>query len=330
MRKQIKDLTPWIIVLFILVSGVTADFAVRYGFFLFVVEDLRDIIKILLGVQSTIAVLSLSILTLIGSFVDKSHWGISISDFYSNKKNPIFSSLTAIVLALIFIPTSVVFLILHLYNSAIMLFVATLFIIIWSTKQMHYVFKGDEAIRNDIEHIFKKTFESDGRNKKKMQLFGAYCKGWMTLYMEQSKVNFQDYKNNFFMFYHKLLKTVDSESMRTLCNITQNLIRGLLISSNITKKKQGIEFLKDVYITFTFLDAKQFPNVSAMKEFVIIAEIIKEFLEAIQTIPTDWIKNFDWYSLTSCIDIFAIKFDIRAKIQELTSSLRISLQMGLL
>ena len=98
MKKFVKDLFPWIILFLIITCGIIADVAVQQGFCLLIVEDLRDIIKTLLGAQATIAVLSLSVLTLIGLFVDKSYWGISISDFYSNKKNPHFTSLSVIIM----------------------------------------------------------------------------------------------------------------------------------------------------------------------------------------------------------------------------------------
>ena len=172
---------------------------------------------------------------------------------------------------------SVISLILKLYNTAIMLFVATLFIIILSTKQMYYVFKGDEAIRKEIEHLFEETFESNALNKK-IQLFETYCKGWKSIYMEQSEVDFQEYKENFFKFYWRLFKTGDTNCIKNLCNHTKDLIQGLLISSNNTKKKQGIKFIEEVYSGLRFLDSKQFENISAMKEFFLISEVTKDFL----------------------------------------------------
>lgn len=327
MRKFVKNLFPWIILFLVILSGIVADFAVRQGVCLLIVEDLRDIIKALLGAQATIAVLSLSVLTLIGVFVDKSYWGISISDFYSNKKNPQFTSLTIILLGLIFMLLSVLALILNLYNTAIMIFVATLFIIIWSTKQIYHVFKGDKAVKMDIEKFFDETFESTS-NEKKMHLFETYCKGWKSIYMEQTEVDFQDYKETFFNFYWKLFKAGDSSIIKILCNSTKDLIEGLLISANNTKKKQGIKFIEDVYCALRLLDSKQFEDTSFLEEFVLLSDVVKEFLEALQNMPKDWIENFDWYSLTGSIDTFAIKFDTKAKFQELTASLQISLQMG--
>ena len=135
----------------ILMSGIIADIFVHNDFYLLIVEDLRDFTKILLGIQATVAVLSLSILTLLGSFMDKSYWGISISDFYSNKKNPIFTSFTVIVLGLIFILIDILAIFLELYNFAIMIFVATVFVILWATANVYYVFKGETVIKKDIE-----------------------------------------------------------------------------------------------------------------------------------------------------------------------------------
>ena len=269
-------------------------------------------------------------MTLIGSFIDKSYWGISISDFYNNKKNPTFTSLTVITLGFAFIILGLVLLCLDFYNTAIMTFVATVFIILWATNNMYYVFKGDDAIKNDIENLYKKTFDSTN-TKEKLRLFTSYCRGWKAIIKEQSESNFQEYKDNFFNFFWRLLNEQDSICVKELCNLTQDLIRSLLISSNTEKKKQGIKFVNDVYFGVKFINSHQFPDSEFMKEFVLISELIREFLDALKAAPRDWIEdNFDWYEFIGCIDTVAITFNTKARAPELTASLQISLQMGML
>ena len=328
---KLKQLFPWIIIFLILIAGISADISVRNGFYLLLVEDLRDFIKSLLGIQATVAVLSLSILTLLGSFMNKSYWGISISDFYSNKKNPAFTSLTVIVLELIFILLDILAIFLKQYNFAIMIFIATLSIILWATKNVYYVFKGESAIKKDIESIFEETFSAKGNLDSQMDLFTQYCFEWKSLSLEQSETDFQEYKTNFSKFLGILVKQQNSDVIKTVCNILQDFVRSLLISSKETKKKQGIQLLEEIYESMRYLNKGQFENLDFMQEFVLISEIIREFLEALQSLSKDWVENnFSWYAFTGNIDTFAINFETKAKQQELMSSLQIALQMGLL
>lgn len=314
----------------ILMSGIIADIFVHNDFYLLIVEDLRDFTKILLGIQATVAVLSLSILTLLGSFMDKSYWGISISDFYNNKKNPIFTSFTVIVLGLIFILIDILAIFLELYNFAIMIFVATVFVILWATANVYYVFKGETVIKKDIERLFEETFKSKSLDAK-IELFAQYCSEWKSLVQEQFETDFQEYKDNFSKFFWILIKQENGDVIKSVCNILQDFVRSLLISSRETKNKQGIQFLEEIYAGFRYLDKGQFGNPDFMKEFVLISEIIREFLEVLQNLSKDWIEeNFSWYSFIGNIDTLAINFETKFKQQELTASLQISLQMGLL
>lgn len=328
---KLKCFYPWIIFFLILITGIISDIFVRNGICILIVEDLRDFTKTLLGAQATVAVLSLSVLTLLGSFMDKSYWGISISDFYSNKKNPIFTSFTVIALGLIFILIDILAIFLKLYNLAIMFFVATVFIILCATKNVYYVFKGEDAIKNDIETLFEETFNAEGVLDTKLELFTKYCAEWKSLAQEQSESDFQEYKDNFSKFFWILIKQGNGYVIKTVCNILQDFARSLLISSRETKKKQGIQFLEEIYTVFRYLNKEQFENPDFLKEFVLISEVIWEFLGALQNISKDWIEeNFSWYNFIGNIDTFAINFETNAKQPELMASLQISLQMGLL
>lgn len=329
--KILKFSCPWIVIFLILITGVIADTFVHCGFYFLIVEDLRDFTKVLLGIQATVAVLSLSILTLLGSFMDKSYWGISISDFYSNKKNPLFTNFTVIAIELISILLDILSIFLNLYNFAIMIFGATVFVILWATKNVYYVFKGEFAIKKDIENMFEETFKVKDFLDSKMNLFIQYCSEWKFLALEQSETDFQEYKNNFSKFFLILIKQQNADVIKNVCNILQDFIKSLLISSNETKKKQGIRLLEEIYKNIRDLNKNQFENFDFIKEFILISEVIREFLEALQTLSKDWVENnFSWYVFTENIDTFAINFETKAKQQELMASLQISLQMGLL
>ena len=217
------------------------------------------------------------------------------------------------------------------YNFAIMIFIATLSIILWATKNVYYVFKGESAIKKDIESMFEETFSAKENLDSQMDLFTQYCFEWKSLSLEQSETDFQEYKTNFSKFLGILVKQQNSDVIKTVCNILQDFVRSLLISSKETKKKQGIQLLEEIYESMRYLNKGQFENLDFMQEFVLISEIIREFLEALQSLSKDWVENnFSWYAFTGNIDTFAINFETKAKQQELMSSLQIALQMGLL
>ena len=331
MRGFLKYYLPWVIALFMLLIGGIADFAVYNGYILLIVDDLHNLVKSLLEIQATVAVLSLSILTLLSSFVDKSYWGISISDFYTNRKNPKFNSYRVICIVLVSIPAGLFITIFKLYNSEIMLFIATVFIILWSAKNIYFIFKGKEAVKKDIESMYKIKFKIEDNINEKIILFKTYCNGWKSIIQNQPELDFQEYKDNYFKFYLALVNEQKSDCTKMMCGITQQLIKSLLIASNDFEKKRGIKFLEEVYRLMSYLKVEDFSSKDFLKEFVLVSEIIKELLEALQTLSPEWIENnFDWYSFIGKVDTIAISFETKAKQPELIASQRISLQMGLL
>ena len=333
MRKFKSDYILLIILLLIFSFGIIADILVINDIFVWlVVEDLSDIIKTLLGIQSTVAVLSFSILSLMSSYTDKSYWGVSIADYYSNRRNKIFKSKVVISLALCFILLSFFALFFEFYNFIIALFVSTILIILWQTLNIYFVFNGDSAIQDDIENMFLTVFNSINNKKDKIEFFNTYCKGWERIILEQSEIDFERYKLDFFNFLTYLLDEKDSDCITSICNNTRNISVSLLISSKETKKQQGILFLNIFYQTFwASIDNELLNNPDFMKDFGVISNIIKEFLETIRSISQEWLdNNFNWYVFTSYIDTIAISFQTKAKNQELDASLRIALLMGLL
>jgi hypothetical protein len=327
----LKYYLPWVIALFMLLIGGIADLAVYNGCSLVIIEDLHGLVKSLLGIQATVAVLSLSILTLLSSFVDKSYWGISISDFYTNRKNPKFNSFSDICFVLASIPAGLFLIIFQLYNFEIMLFIATVFIILWSAKNIYFIFRGEEAVKKDIESMYEIKFRTEDNINEKIILFKTYCIGWKSIVQNQSELDFQEYKDNYFKFYWVLIKEQNSDCMKKLCSITQQLIKSLLIASNDSEKKRGIKFLEELYRLMRYLKINDFSSKDFLKEFILVSEVIKEFLEALQTLSPKWIENnFDWYNFIGVVDTIAISFETKAKQSELIASQQISLQMGLL
>ena len=331
MKSTLKKFCPWFVIILFVLVGIISEIAIENGIQILVVTDLRDISKVLIGVQATVAVLSLSIQALLGSFVDKTYWGISVSDFYSNKKNPYFTSLTAIILTLFFLVLSFFSLLMNKYNLLIMLFLATLFIIIYTTVQVFHIFKGENAVISDIKKMYDKSFEQNKPIAKKIELFKLYCTDWKNQITEQAEATFQEYENTFFNLFEKLIEEHNAECIKTICQMSKELIKYLLTNSNEAKKKQGIDFLKLIYFNIAFLEVDNSEKSDFLTGFSLLSELIQELLNALKSISPQWLEdNFDWYSFIGYVDIVAYKYNIYAKKDELTSSLRIAIQMGIL
>lgn len=329
MKSNIKHFCPWLLLFLFLIIGIIAEVAIKEGIHLLIVPDLRDISKVLLGIQATVAVLSLSIQALLGSFVDKSYWGISVADFYSNKKNPYFSSLTTIILTLILVILSFFSLLYNKYNLIIMLFLATLFIIIYTTMQIYHVFKGENAIKKDIEEMYNKEFEPEKALSRKIELFKIYCNGWKNEITKQSGSSFQDSEKTFFILFDKLLIEKNEECIKIICQMSKELLCVLLSDSNDIKKKQGLKLLNLLYFKMAFSDMPE--NAVFLQSFSLLSELIQDLLEALKEVSPQWLEeNFDWYTFIGYVDTVAYRYDLNAKNDELTSSLRIAIQMGLL
>lgn len=329
MKSNIKRFYPWFLLILFFAAGIISEIAIKNGIHFLIVPDLLDISKVLLGIQSTVAVLSLSVLALLGSFVDKTYWGISVADFYSNKKNPYFTSLTAIILTLILLVCSFFSLLYNKYNLIIMLFLATLFIILYTTIQIYQVFKGENTIKNDIEEMYSKAFEPGKSLSRKIELFNIYCNGWKKQITEQSSSSFQDYEETFFDLFNKLLKEKNEKCIIEICQMSKEILNSLLTDSNEAKKKEGLELIKRIYYTIAFLDIHE--NSKFLQSFSLLSELIQVFLEALKSISPQWLgENFDWYNFIGYVDTVAFRYELTARNDELTSSLRIAIQMGIL
>ena len=334
MTRVFRNIFPWLVILGILLIGILADICVRNGYVFIKVTDLRDVVKNMLGAQATVAVLSLSVLTLLGSFIDKTYYGIALSDFYSNRKNPFFTGFLVIAVSLVLLLLAIVLFFFHFYNIVIATFFATLTVIFLATKNVYYVFKGDNAIKEDIEGLFDSVFSASGVGEKKLELFEIFSLDWRDSAVLQTVTEFEKYKEKFIEMMLKLLNERNPKCTTAVCACTKPIVQGLLIDAEPTKKEQGILLLRDIYI-YASKFIVDLPNSEdkkfAYSDFSLISEVIYDFLQALELTPREWLYSFDWYNtLLRPIDTIAFVADTKAKNNELTASLQISLQMGLL
>lgn len=331
MKEIFTHLKPWLIIFLILIIGIISELVVYNDFYILVVPDLRDIVKNLFGVQATVAVLSISIQALLGSFVDKTYWGISFSDFYGNKKNPTFTNLISIIVVLVLLLLGLIFLLVKCYNIVIITFIATLFIIVYTTRNIYTVFKGEEEIKKDIQEWYNKQFSKKTCLKTKNETFKNFCNGWKSQIALQTDASFEEYRTAFQKWFWLLIKEQDTITIKNMCQIIQELFRCSLSCSNEKINKQTIMLINQIYYGMACQDTSQYNNTEFLKSFSLLSDIIQEYLKALKEISSEWLEeNFDWYNFIGFVDTVTFRFNLDAKYDELISCHRIAIQMGIL
>lgn len=313
--------------LIVIIAGLAVDFCVNNGFYFLVVEDLRIITESLVAIHATIATLSLTMLTILCSFVDKSHLGVSVSDYYSNKKGK-FSNISIIFISLILIAASLFLLFYSHYNTIIFIFIFNLLLILIAIANVCNVFNGKNEIKEDIENYFENIFSSKNL-KKQLELFDSFCGEWKMTALSQSNAEIEFYKGKFTNYLFILLQVCNENSIKDICANVKSIGQNLLIDSRTEKKQQGIKFFTEIYSSLRCFLCKDDIDKQKFADFALISEVIDNFLDALRAIPENWIEdNFNWYLFIGNIDTIAIFINAKSKTAELNSSLNIASQMG--
>lgn len=328
MKIIFKQIFILIVLSLIILAGIVADIYVKNGFYFLVVKDLQSIIETLIAIHATIATLSLTVLTILCSFVDKSYLGVSISDYYSNKKYPWFKNFIVILVSLALIIIDLFLLFFYCYNTIIFIFIANMILILIAINNVCYVFKGKNKRKQDIGNYVENVFFSKNLNKQ-LELFDSFCDEWKTTVLFQSDAEIEYYKGKFTNYLFTLLQVCNENSIKDICANVKVIGQNLLIDSRTEKKQQGIKFFTEIYSLLRYFLCKDDIDKQKFADFALISEVIDNFLDALRAIPKNWIENnFNWHLFIGNIDTIAIFINAKSKTAELNSSLRIASQMG--
>ncbi len=196
MKKPIRTTLPILLAVLFITFGLMIDFGFFNKLHKLIISDLHDIAKILVQIQATVALLSFSLLALIGSFLDKKFWGISVSDFYYNKKNPLLTTKVIIIIELGIIISSIYALLFNMYNLLFMLFFTTIFLIIYSLNNIYKIFAGSEAIEDEIKEYLNDIYSS-GSSQKIRDSIKCFFEDWEKSIIKQTQQDFFAQKDFF-------------------------------------------------------------------------------------------------------------------------------------
>lgn len=164
----------------------------------------KDTSLAILQIHGTIATLSITVITLINGSINNSLYGVSVTDFFMNRKPCILTHKRIMVITFLSIIINVI---VHLYGIRWMvfaIFIAVTVLIIYSSLMMCAAFKGIEEIDRQIKQYVISFFEEDNDIESKKQMLHAFMNDWI-LRKDQNIVEREHYQEIYDYAIEKLL-----------------------------------------------------------------------------------------------------------------------------
>ena len=266
-RKSIKraEISVIIFVSIIVVFGIISDILVSNNIVWVFVENFESYILSLLGIQATIATLTIALVALISNNISESHMGVSVSDYYLNIRPVIFKQRFIIYITLALVAMTCGSYVFGWYNMIISLSATTIIFVILSACEIYFLFRGSQITKNEIELYVS---ENIGKNslskryeKKKMQIIDNFINDWMKNVYAQPQAEYNQYKKIFIDSFENIIKHYSAESLSRFQEVAKKHVCTCLDSDNDKIKARGIVLLNDIYDSvWRLIINKEFPN----------------------------------------------------------------------
>ena len=163
---------------------------------------------VILQIHGTIATLSITVITLINGSINDSLYGVSVTDFFMNRKPRILTQKRIMIITFLSV---IINLFVHLYGirwMVLAIFISETVLIIHSSLMMYGAFKGFEEIDRQIRRYVISFFEADNDIEEKKQMLNAFMNDWI-LRKDQNIVERERYQKIYDYAIEKLLNDAE-------------------------------------------------------------------------------------------------------------------------
>lgn len=163
-----------------------------------------DASLVILQIHGTISTLSITVITLINGSLKDSLYGISVTDFFMNRKPHILTQKRNMIITFLSV---IVSFIMHLYGMRWMvlaIYFSEIVLIIYSSLMMYAAFRGLEEIDRQIRQYVVSFFDANNDIEEKKQMLNAFINDWIII-KDQNIVERERYKKIYDYAIDKLL-----------------------------------------------------------------------------------------------------------------------------
>ena len=298
-RKRIllSEVGVIIAITIIILIGVVCDCLVKRGIVFHYVVDLNDASLTLLQIQAALTTLTLTIIALLSGNISDSYMGVSISDFYLERRPYFFKQKLIIVIEFVALGVSIWGHLFCLYNIVIAVFMSSMMLVLISIMEIYAIFKGKRKTLQDIESYVSFLFEDEFLCKTAGEDF---IKDWKNVAPTQSKEKFEHY----FQLFSELAKRIlsNGSQIEILNSMSESMALFLLEHEAKGCRVKGVRFVDEIYdVIWSWITNNKEQATKIKTKISIIDRIPHEWYCAMDSLDAEMFEenvNFDHFSET--------------------------------
>ena len=292
-QKRIKHLEVIAIAVAIvtLFFGGICDVLVRKGIIFIVVENIEGVSLTLLQIQGTITTLTLMIIALLSGNVSESYMGVSISQYYLEKRPFLLKQSRVILAEFVCLFISIWGHILATYNLVIAFFMVALLLIVISIFEVYTIFNGRRNRSNEIAQYVTHQLQS-GKDYKDVII--SFMDDWKQIAIIQSSEDFDRY---FKLFMIAIERSLDEEaSTENINRISEDIAVYLLSHESKMGHVRGLYLINDYYERLWYWIDKNKEKAKTVKgQIHLIDKLAHEWYLAMDSLDAETLeKNMNW------------------------------------
>lgn len=316
----IGEIIVIISIIILIILGMLCDFYVLIkDTSIIIIDDIESFSLTILQIQATVGTLIFTIIALIAGNISDSYMGISVSDFYLNKKPWKLTQKILIIISLVLCLLSIISYCFSLFNTVFYLFIATFIVILLSILQLYSAFIGRNKLHQEIESYVNYMLEKNVKIEKKINNFQFFVLDWIKIVDSQDKQSYNDFFNIFKKYVDTLLEDKSDETLLSIEQQCYDMSYCLLGSEKTKSKANGLEFIQEIYnklweFVFKSINDNNFQTFKYKYNFTFFSEICSELMQSIEEMSIrDVEKKLDFNYLVDSILRIAVWFDCTKK-----------------
>ena len=312
-RKEVKFIITAFVLLF---SGFCFDCLVRNDIIKISMDEYRDYMLAILGIQATVSTLTIALVALISNNICETYMGIAVSDYYLNIRPYIFKQKIIIFSSIILIPLSCTFYIVKWYGLVFGIFWTTIFLVYLSVIEIYLLFRGLQKAQEEIELYVSEVVMQPISNKKRYDkiknILSPFIKNWSNICNSQTQNEYDRYKTIFMTAFDFLIEFDAQKSTPILEGYCEKHISALIQDEGVKIKGCGIEMLVDVYEHLRKITTSDEFNGEISDSFNLFDKLAQKLYDALKSMSLPSIETtFNWSYLMDIVvrTAFCIAFE---------------------
>ena len=208
----------------------------------------QSVLSTITSIQVTVGTLVFTIVAIVSGNISDTYLGISITDYYLNKKHKEYSQFKLIEYFLLLTIISV--LVGYLFELRLVVlfcFLFTLIIVYLSAKSVYKVFQGKYKIQEEIEQYIECMLKQCGNYQLVLPIFVSLSKEWSEKLDNQNFSEYSKYSICFQKFISKLMEIGNAKALDEVDRICSSICNQFFVSEKKSINKRGLLVVSDVY-----------------------------------------------------------------------------------